>query len=116
MLRQRVASGFVLAAILLAAVIGLPDRLFGFAAMLLFVLGAWEWARLTSLTKPLYKVLYSGALLAILVLLWTQLNSPEMMWILGFVSLLWFLLLAGLAAYVAEPDQSPRWQLLLAVA
>ncbi len=116
MLKQRVASGIVLAAILLAAVIGLPERLFGFAAMILFVLAAWEWARLTSLAKPLYQVLYTILLLAILVVLWPQLNRPEVMWILGLVSVLWFLLLAGLAAYVSEPESKPRWQPLLAVA
>lgn len=116
MLRQRVASGLALAAIMLAAVIGLPERLFGLAAMLLFVLGAWEWARLTSLSKPLYRVLYTLLLTVILLLLWSQPHRPELIWILGMVSLLWFLLLAGLAAYVSEPNGAPRWQPLLAIA
>ncbi len=114
MLKERILSGGVLAALLLAAIIGLPNRAFGIAAMLLFGLAAWEWAALTSLKAQPWRFAYTLAVVAILIGLWRYPGSAlSHGWVIT-AAIIWCLMVPVLAAYVHTAGRPPRWQPLLA--
>ncbi len=114
MLRDRVISGVLVAALLLAVIVGLPNRQFGLAIMILFILGGWEWAALTSLKKPLPRLGYVVVLVALMLLLWSQ-PYASTQWLLIVACVIWALLMVALAAYTHEAGQPPRWQAGLAL-
>lgn len=66
MLRQRVITALVLAAIFLAALFGLPAGYFSFFIGAVVLIGAWEWACLSGFVSAWQRSLY---VLAILILL-----------------------------------------------
>ncbi len=114
MLRDRVISGVLVAALLLAAIIGLSNRSFGLVIMILFILAGWEWAGLTSLKKPPLRIGYTAALAVVLLWLWSR-PYASTQWLLAVSCVIWALLLAALAAYVHRAGDPPRWQAGLAL-
>lgn len=67
MLKQRVITALVLAAIFLAALFGLPAGYFSFFIGAVVLIGAWEWANLSGLPAVWQRLAYSVAVLGLLV-------------------------------------------------
>lgn len=67
MLKQRVITALVLAAIFLAALFGLPSGYFSFFIGAVLLIGAWEWANLSGFPAIWQRLVYSFVLLILLV-------------------------------------------------
>ncbi|MEN0037102.1 MAG: phosphatidate cytidylyltransferase [Cellvibrio sp.] len=67
MLKQRVITALVLAAIFLTALFGLPAGYFSFFIGAVVLIGAWEWANLSGLPAVWQRLAYSVAVFALLV-------------------------------------------------
>ncbi|KZN41934.1 MULTISPECIES: phosphatidate cytidylyltransferase [Pseudoalteromonas] len=73
MLKQRIMTSAVLAPLALILVFYTPLNLFSVIAASIVLLGAWEWASLMGITKPLYRLAYvavTGVLIATLHFHW----------------------------------------------
>lgn len=68
MLKQRVITALVLAAIFLAALFGLPAGYFSFFIGAVLLIGAWEWANLSGCPAIWQRIVYSSLLLVLLVI------------------------------------------------
>lgn len=66
MLKQRVITALVLAAIFLAALFGLPSGYFSFFIGAALLIGAWEWAGLSGFPAIWQRILYSFFLLILM--------------------------------------------------
>lgn len=66
MLKQRVITALVLAAIFLLALFGLPPGYFSFFIGAVVLIGAWEWANLSGFPAIWQRLAYTGVLLALL--------------------------------------------------
>ncbi len=68
MLKQRIITAVVLAAIIIGAIVVLPP--IGLAGLfgLVVLLALWEWSRLSDLWAPAWRVIYCAV--AVLLLLW----------------------------------------------
>ncbi|HET8706390.1 MAG TPA: phosphatidate cytidylyltransferase [Pseudomonadales bacterium] len=58
MLKQRVITALVLAALMLAAMFGLSNAHFAMAIGGMLLIGAWEWSNLMSVSNPLARIAY----------------------------------------------------------
>ncbi len=67
MLKQRVITALVLAAIFLAALFGLPSGYFSFFIGAVLLVGAWEWANLSGFPAIWQRLVYSLVLLVLLI-------------------------------------------------
>ncbi|PUA30301.1 MAG: phosphatidate cytidylyltransferase [Cellvibrio sp. 79] len=67
MLKQRVITALILAAIFLAALFGLPAGYFSFFIGAVVLIGAWEWANLSGFPALWQRVSYTLVILALLV-------------------------------------------------
>ena len=93
MLRQRVITGLILAALALALILLAPSWLFVGAMAALLMLGAWEWAALSGYHSPGVRVLYTvvfGAL-AISSRFVAEIGGFSSLLILCAIGLLWWL-------------------------
>lgn len=77
MLKQRVITGALLAALVVLAIYFLPSPLFALAALSVFMIGAWEWARLTEITSLQARVAYLAFVLATGAVSWWIVMSLE---------------------------------------
>ncbi len=68
MLKQRVVTALVIAALFLACLFWLSPPLFSVVGAVVIVVGAWEWAYLAGLERPRWRVLY--ALLVMVLMAW----------------------------------------------
>jgi phosphatidate cytidylyltransferase len=59
MLKQRVITALVITAIFLAALFLLPAGYFAFFMALVVLIGAWEWASLSSINHPALRIVYA---------------------------------------------------------
>ncbi len=67
MLKQRVITALILAAIFLAALFGLPAGYFSFFIGVVVLIGAWEWANLSGFAAIWQRSIYVVAILSLLV-------------------------------------------------
>jgi phosphatidate cytidylyltransferase len=71
MLKQRVITGALLAAAMIAAIIWLPPRALVVVLACVTLLGCWEWANLSGVVRPIARLLYCAvsacAMIALLV-------------------------------------------------
>lgn len=67
MLKQRVITALILAAIFLLALFGLPASYFSFFIGAVLLIGAWEWANLSGFSAVWQRLVYSVVLLGLLV-------------------------------------------------
>ncbi len=111
MLRQRLISGGLLALFLLAVILGTGTPTVAAVFAVLFLIGGWEWARLTGLATPATQAAYLVALAALGALLWQGRAAPlGQGWLMAAV-VLWLALLVPLAGYRQHaPGGAPRWQ------
>lgn len=71
MLKERVITASALALVFLGVLFFLPAMVFGVFISVVFAIGAWEWANLSGLQSQLTRILYSAALVLVLLLtLW----------------------------------------------
>lgn len=68
MLKQRVITALVLAAIFLAALFGLPSGYFSFFIGAVLLIGAWEWANLSGFAAFWQRLVYTFLLLVLLII------------------------------------------------
>lgn len=67
MLKQRVITALILAAIFLVALFVLPAGYFSFFIGAVVLVGAWEWANLSGFAAPWQRAIYAIVILALLV-------------------------------------------------
>ena len=113
MLKQRIASGLVLAAFILSTVILMPTAWLALALAVIYVPLAREWARLTSLNVSARRWEYVGVVVVISLALWVVRDKAFSTIWLSMAAVAWMLVLILLANYRQEADQPPRWQRLL---
>lgn len=114
MLKQRIVSGSLLAAVLIGIVLYAPGPWFAAAFALLYGIGAWEWARLTSLRSPLGETLFVGSYIALVAMLWWGRDGHLLLIWVWASAAFWLLAFFALRRYHRSADQQPRWQTLLA--
>ncbi len=110
---QRLVSGLVLAAIMLAVILVAPHAGVAVFFAALFLVGAWEWARLTSLTRAVERYAYMFATAVLMALGWWIRDSDGVLVWLGAASVLWVLIGVVLGRYHRRDDRGPRWQVAL---
>lgn len=88
MLKQRLLTGIVLVALVLGAIIGLPQPWFLACMGVVILLGAWEWTRLAGLQDPKARLAYVAVVLVALPLLYAQ-DEPQRRILLAAGCLWW---------------------------
>lgn len=115
MLKQRIITAVVLAAVVLWALFGWSDFWYGMLLLVATFACAWEWSALGNLRKPLSRGIFSGSVTAVAcALFW--LSSPDLMRPLVLVgALLWVAILLDLYVrpVVKTDNAAVRWPLLL---
>mgnify|MGYP002713185323 CR=1 FL=1 len=109
MLKQRIITAVILAPLVLAGVIWLEPGTFAFFALLVILLGAWEWSDLTELSLPA-RVCYL-AVIALLcgALLWF--HDFSRIWLLYLAIPLWLGLFWCVIGYPATQKYwTARWR------
>lgn len=113
MLRQRVATAVVMAAVLLAALVWLPPAVLALLFAAVMLVGAWEWADLCGWGGALRRAGYVGGVSAALlaVVLYTglpwELQTLAVRDVLGLAGLWWALALLWVMSY---PGSALIWQ------
>jgi phosphatidate cytidylyltransferase len=109
MLRQRVFTAVILAALVVWVVLKLPAAGFGLALLAVILPGAWEWARLAGLVGTRDRSLYGGLVLVLIAALWPLIGSvPFVGGLLGAVVASWCYALFWLWRYAEHPDRHDR--------
>lgn len=72
MLRQRVITALILAALVLAAIFWLPSKLTAAIITLLILAGAWEWAAFPGLKSAIARLAYVGMIALLIGFIWYQ--------------------------------------------
>ena len=81
MLRQRVVTALLLAVLVAVIILVLPQAWFGWAILIITLMGAWEWAGLMGLSVPVGRSLYCLAVLALIMLAWNYHNTALIWWL-----------------------------------
>jgi phosphatidate cytidylyltransferase len=100
-LRQRVATGLLLAALVIAILFWLAPAVAVAAVMLVVAAGAWEWAGFAGIRTPAGRAGYMAAVLLGIALAWFATASPPNQQLLLAASAAWWL--AALAWLVLAP-------------
>lgn len=98
MLKQRVITGTLLAAVAIAAILLLPPRALAAVLAALTLIGCWEWADLAALSRASMRLLYCAisacamvGLLEFTRILDAQPDMEHLRWVLGGAVLWWCL-------------------------
>jgi phosphatidate cytidylyltransferase len=112
-LRQRVITGLILAALFLLTVIVLPTVWIAVVFAAVAITGAWEWAGLAGITPQWQRCIYAMCLAPMLVVLWFLCDlgglpsrSQVQPW-LGVTCLFWSMTVLFIRSY---PDGGDFWQ------
>ena len=109
MLRQRILTALVLAAIVVWAVLKLPASGFGVALLVVVLPGAWEWARLAGWSGARERLRYVAAVLALILLSWPLLGKSGFIGgLLVAVAGAWCGVLVWLWRYAGRPERPDR--------
>ncbi len=87
MLKQRIITAIILIPLLIWGILALPPIWFAFLVAVVMAAGAWEWAKLVGLSKPILRFLYM-AFIIIGILLAIRVPVLPIL-ILGFIAWLW---------------------------
>ncbi len=89
MLKQRLATAFILIPLVIWGIFDLPDT--GFAAFLagFVMLGAWEWTRICEIKNTALRLIYLFVFSACLYFLWRN-NDPEITRLVLQLSIVWW--------------------------
>jgi phosphatidate cytidylyltransferase len=104
-LRQRVATGLLLAAVVLVILLWLPPAVAVGAVMVAVAAGAWEWAGLAGVASATGRIVYAAAVMAGVALAWSA--TPPVLTALLWCTAAWWLLAA--AWVVFGPAAGGRW-------
>lgn len=78
MLRQRVITALILAALVIGAIFWLPQHITAGVVSLLMLAGAWEWAAFIGLKHAVARLGYVALIAATMAFIWSQgLHSPR---------------------------------------
>lgn len=104
MLKQRVITGVILAALVISLILILPSSLFNAITLVVFIgIGGWEWSRLTGINDSTKSYVFI-AVLATVALIGLFFSSFLWPFILLVGGLWWFVVLGLLASY--QPNTS----------
>ena len=116
MLKQRIITALILAPLALFSILYLP--LFSFQIMIALVmgLGAWEWSRMSGMTRTFTKSAYAALVVAICLILSIMLPT-ELIWYQGQLNSLYTYILSiaaiwwvvSLGMIIAYPNYSSVW-------
>lgn len=109
MLRQRVLTASILAALVVWMVLRLPVAGFGAALLAVILPAAWEWARLAGLDKARDRLLYGGMVLVVILALWPLIDSTSFVGsLLVAVVASWCYAPIWMRRYAERPDHRDR--------
>ena len=98
MLRQRIITALILAALVLGAIFWLPSDITAAVITLLVLAGAWEWAAFAGLKQPLGRLAYSLLIGGCIAFVWSHgTNSPRADQLLSAALIWWFVALVWVA-------------------
>jgi len=104
MLRQRIITALIMAALVIAAIFFLPAPWIAVVITLLVLAGAWEWSAFPGFTHPAMRLGYVGVIGAAIAFVWSQgVTSPRADQLLNGALLWWIVALiwvASLPTYV----------------
>ena len=96
MLKQRVVTAIILIALLVGSLIFLPTPAVAVVFGLFAIIAAWEWTRLSGLTRIAYRLLYVGLAISLgIVVYYLAIENHRLLTILLMVTAAWWLLLLG---------------------
>ncbi|RLA30445.1 MAG: phosphatidate cytidylyltransferase, partial [Gammaproteobacteria bacterium] len=98
MLKQRILTALVLVPLVVAGVLGLGTWALGGVFAIVILLGGWEWAALTGLTRIPMRISYL-AVLGLLTLVAAPLIPAGAPWLLGLALAGWLLAAGWVLAY-----------------
>lgn len=108
MLKQRVITALILAPLVVAAVLLLPNHYLALIVALVVSVGGWEWARLSGIETSFLQIVYSGSLVLCLAALYYLLPSAWVPGVMLFSVVWWLLVVWRLTRYHADQQQSDR--------
>ncbi|MFO7594597.1 MAG: phosphatidate cytidylyltransferase [Pseudomonadota bacterium] len=108
MLKQRVITALILAPLALWGIWQLSTESFAFAMALIFLLGAWEWSRLSGLHKRPGRTIYSAMLAAMMYGVYLLLQVDNWILVILVIALMWWTL--GLMTVLTYPQSGTLWQ------
>lgn len=108
MLLTRLLTSLILIPLVVAGVWWLSTPVFATVTAFFFMLGVWEWADLTGLTKPGYKLLYTLTWLALIFITYHAVSPPSELarWLLLAAVLIWLMTFVSMIVY---PRGLQRW-------
>jgi len=117
MLKQRVITGLIAAVAIIAAVLGLPSAVLAAVVFIIVLLGAWEWSRLTALTKSIHRLVFFALFGVVAVVAWVMLRQGQQLPVIAMGGIWWIAVVVILATYrPGSPTQGwTRFGLRLAV-
>lgn len=99
MLKQRVMTALVMMSVFLVTLFFASWQIFSGLAGLVFLVGAWEWSRLSGVSQPLLRLAYTAvnAALGLALLVWTQYASDlTSLKLLLYIACAWWLIAIAL--------------------
>ncbi|MFC1333593.1 MAG: phosphatidate cytidylyltransferase [gamma proteobacterium symbiont of Clathrolucina costata] len=108
MLKQRVITALILAPLVVAAVLLLPNHYLALIVALVVSVGGWEWARLSGIETSFLQIVYSGSLVLCLAALYYLLPSAWVPGVMLFSVAWWLLVVWRLTRYHADQQHSDR--------
>lgn len=105
MLRQRLVTAVILSLVVLAGVFFLPGALFATAVLLVTLLAAWEWSRLTGLESRVQRAAYVGLMAVLGLTAYLLVPTVSWFWVFLLASAWWVVALSLLV--LARPP-NPR--------
>ncbi|WP_455210389.1 phosphatidate cytidylyltransferase [Kaarinaea lacus] len=107
-LKLRLISSLISAPIGIGLIIVLPTPYFALVLSAFFIAGAWEWAALVSMSKPLLRPLYTTSVVVLMIGAWLALNTfPSFMTIVIAIAIGWWILI--LLFVLTYPQSATLW-------
>lgn len=106
MLKQRVLTAVIIGAILILAIVKLPNSWLQLVFAVITLLGAWEWSTLLGFRKPVLKIFYVAMIALAMLLVWHFIQPRYENTLLMLASLWWASVVFLLALYKSDWLQS----------
>jgi phosphatidate cytidylyltransferase len=107
MLLPRILTALILAPLFIWAIFAMPTNYFGYFLLLFVVIGAWEFARLIKIEKPLYRALISIGIVGCAFVASRHAQDLHNLQVILYVSVLWWSL--NLYWVISYPDNVQSW-------
>jgi phosphatidate cytidylyltransferase len=115
MLKQRVLTALILAPLVIAAVLLLPNDSLALLLALVVTVGAREWAVLSGINPWFGQLLYSLTLLLIMFVIFYQLPPAGYLWVVGFSVFWWVTVFFRLTRFQGSEHASAGFEPLRAL-